>query len=586
MRLMFAHWMIACARTQSMNGRPWQEGATSLTVLFKRKGKMLVSLVEEKWRPRHWTVHVMVALGYALIYQAVIAVLFDAPWPFVAGLRIACLLLMPYRYWPALVAGEIVPLSHFYLGNADKFGMTWALLASIPPIAVAMPVVWWFRERAALFPSRDLVDVKKLLWCVLALSALWASTRYAAVLAVRTPTGPYQAAPGIAFRFFINFYMVVLLVTPWVVMARIHCREASRPQPSWRSIATSPLVRDVLIATFLIAALTLLHKMSPETIKPAIMLVLFFPALGLTLKHGWRASVLGGTLCLISISLLVEWKPNPSTQPIQAVLAFTITCLYVFGARLSMQMRLLEQLQRETLQTQQIAKRSLVFGEQRLQQTSQALQCVAGTLRMDYARVLQRFVPEEVRRDYSKDFLDVQRQVYHLAESIHPSAWRERGLAAALEESIGKVLRDAGISYSCETPGRKLRFLSEALQATVYRMVCEAAATISMSPACIGVHLTLRTGMRQGVQRVALCMHGMLEESQVAYGILQAKERQSVAPKLGASVKADSELQLLARLFQGNARLRTVPAGVRFTALLSDAMPQSAAMVPVRLWAS
>ena len=582
MRLMFAHWMIACARTQSMNGRPWQEDATPCTTLLEGKGKLLKLT-------SHWLIHPAIAAGYALIYLTMAGLLSNAPWPFTAGLRIACLLLVPYRYWPALIAGEMAPLAYRNLAHADDFGPTWAVLASIPPLVIAMPLAWWFRERAALFPTRDLVDVKKLFYCTLSLSALWAATSYAITSTIHLRDGNYHIPSGTAFSFFIDFYMALLTVTPWTVIACVYKHGKPHPFPSRRAIATSPIARDALIAAFLFIALTGLYWIVPTAIRPAVMMVLFFPALGLTLKHGWRASVFGGTLCLISISVLVEWRPDPNTQLIQSVLAFTITCLYVFGARLSMQMRLLEQFQRETLRTQQIAKRSLVFGEQRLQQTSQALECVAGALRMDYVRVMQRFVPEEVRRDYGKDFLDVQKQVYHLAESIHPSAWRERGLAAALEESIGKVLREAGIAYSCETPGRKLRFLSEALQATVYRMVCEAAATISASPACIGVHLTLRTGMRHGVQRVALCMDGMLEESQVAYGILQAKERQSVAPKLGASIKPGNELKMLARLFQGNARMRTIPAGVRFTALLCDAPPQDlsqrVAMGPVRLWA-
>jgi len=552
---------------------------------------MLIRFIEKTSQRLHGWPHAGVALAYALAYLMIAGTLSNAPWPFAAGLRIACLLLVPYRYWLALAVGEVVPLAYLNLGHADDWGTTWAFLASIPPIVLAMPVIWWFRERAALFPARDLVDVKKLLCCVLALSLLWASTRYAALLTVQMARGPYQIKAGTAFSFFIDFYLALLTVTPWVVMARIRPYRAWQAPPSWRFIASNPALRDGLIAVLAFVVLATLYRAGSEVTRPAVMLVLFLPALGLTLKHGWRTSVFGGTLCLIGISVLVEWKPDPNVQQIQAIFAFTITCLYVFGARLSMQMRLLDQLQRETRQTQQVAQKNLVFGEQRLQQTSQALESVAGALRMDYVRVLQRFVPAEVRDDYGKDFLDVQKNVYYLAESIHPSAWRERGLAAALEESIGKALREAGIPYSCETPGRYgLRYLSEALQATLYRMACEAAATMSASPACIGVHLTVRKGRRRNVPWVALRMDGMLDQSQVAYGILQTKERQRVATKLGTSAKTDDELQLFARLFHGNARFRATPGGVRFTALLSDTSTRSpnqrTAIAPVRLWAS
>ena len=550
---------------------------------------MLTGFIEEKWQAHRWLAHLGIAVGYALAYLVVLGALSNAPWPFAAGLRIACLLLVPYRYWPALVVGEVVPLACRNLGYAEDFGHTWALLASIPPIMLAMPVVWWFRTRAALFPSQDLVDVRKVLYCTVLLAVLWAAASFAIISTIHSKSGPYNMPAGIAFSLFIDLYLVLLMVTPWVLIIHIHYHEGSLRWPSWRAMRTSAASRDGLISVSLFTALTLLYWIVPETVKPAVMLVLSFPALGLALKHGWRASVFGGTLCLISICLVVKWAPDPNVQQVQALLASMITCLYLFAARLSAQAQMLDALRHETFQTQQVAKKSLVLSEDRLQQTSQALECAVGILRMDYTRVMQRFIPESLRDDYSQDFWNVQREVYHIAESIYPSAWRERGLAAAMEETIGTALREAGIAYSCETPGRRLRFLSGASQVVLYRMACSAAANFSASPACIGVHLSLRMGRRHGAPWVVLRMDSALEESQVAYGLLQAKARKGVAAKLGTRVTADSELQLLARLFHGNARWRTTSAGLRFTALLSDAgsrtSQRAAAVAPVRLWA-
>jgi hypothetical protein len=67
----------------------------------------------------------------------------NAPWPFVAGLRIACLLWVPYRYWIALAVGEAVPLVYRNLGFADGYGSTWVLLASVPPLIIKAPVRLW-----------------------------------------------------------------------------------------------------------------------------------------------------------------------------------------------------------------------------------------------------------------------------------------------------------------------------------------------------------------------------------------------------------------------------------------------------------
>jgi glucose-6-phosphate-specific signal transduction histidine kinase len=571
----------------------WKNLGRTCMASQEAKDMMLTGFIEEKWQAHRWLAHLGIAVGYALAYLVVLGALSNAPWPFAAGLRIACLLLVPYRYWPALVAGELVPLACRNFGHAHDFGLTWALLASIPPIILAMPVVWWFRARTALFPSRDLLDVRKLLYCTLTLSVLWATASFSLLSTVHLKNGPYHIPAGAAFSLFIDLYLVLLMVTPWAVIARIRPRQALRPHLSWQAIATNSVTRDIVISVILLAILTALYRVVGGAIKPFVMLVLFLPALGLTLKHGWRVCVLGGTLCLISIFLILEWRldwrPDSNMLQIQALLAGIITFLYLFGARLSTQMQLLDALRHETFQTRQVAKKSLVLSEDRLQQTSQALECVVGILRMDYTRIMQRFIPESMRDDYSQDFWNVQREVYHIAESIYPSAWRERGLAAAMEETIGSALREAGIAYSCETPGRRMRFLSEASQVVLYRMACSAAANFGASPACIGVHLSLRMGRRHGAPWVALRMDSMQEESQVAYGLLQAKARKGVAAKLGTRVTADSELQLLARLFHGNARWRATSAGLRFTALLNDAgsrtSQRTAALAPVRLWA-
>lgn len=131
--------------------------------------------------------------------------------------------------------------------------------------------------------------------------------------------------------------------------------------------------------------------------------------------------------------------------------------------------------------------------------------------------------------------------------------------------------------------------MSQALQGVIYRIVCEAVVNISASPECIGIHLTLRTGRRHGVLWVALRLDGMLEASQVVYGILQANERLRVAIKLGASARTFEDLELLARLFEGAVRRRATASGVRVTALLCDteshAQYDKSRMEPlVRLW--
>lgn len=533
-----------------------------------------------------WVRQLAVALGYALVYS-VIRPFSTTYWPIVYGLRVACLLLIPRRYWLSLAVGELVPLTYFNAECLNDFGLTWVLLCSIPHIALGMPVVWWFRSKAKLFPSRDLVDIKLLWFCTVALSALWACASYAALMYVRLPTGPFHIPSGVLFSYFITYYMTLLAAVPGAVMFQLRSRKGVWPLRTW---ATSLLVHDMAIAVLVLAGLAISYHYVVESIKSVIAMALFLPAVWLTFKHGWRASVLGGTLSLVSagvINTLVFQFDFGVPQQIQLLMAIATTCLYIFGARISAQSHQHEQVTRDARDTQGVAQSALVYGEQRLQQTSQALECVAGILKIDHAHMLERFVPAHEQHEYGQQALQLQQQVYRLAENIHPSAWRERGLAAALDETIGSVLEDANIVYFCDTPGRGLRFLNPALQAAVYRIACEVVARLSASPACVGIHLSVRMGRRGNVRWVAMRIQSVEDEIKVAQSALHALGRHRVAPKLGASMKKFDELQRLVRLFDGKLRRRSITNGIRVSAMLCDEVTQTTqktGAIPIRLW--
>lgn len=65
--------------------------------------------------------HVVVCVGYALCY-AMLRDVSVSHWNLPAGLRVACLLLFPYRYWPALLVGELIPVSHHAWSHVNDFG--------------------------------------------------------------------------------------------------------------------------------------------------------------------------------------------------------------------------------------------------------------------------------------------------------------------------------------------------------------------------------------------------------------------------------------------------------------------------------
>ncbi|HUA80454.1 MAG TPA: hypothetical protein VL997_08795 [Dyella sp.] len=538
-----------------------------------------------------WVQQLAVALGYALVYAVVARMFSDAPWPFTASLRAMCLLVIPYRYWLALAIGETGPLIYNNLESIDRFGLTYAVMNAIPRIAVGMPVAWWFLSRGALFPARHQVDVKRLLWCVLTLSVLWALLNYVTASMARSHTGPYRMPEGTFFLFLCNFYLATLVVVPWVVMARVNERKEWRRLPRFKVLVASALVQDAAMAMLALLALAFLYHVVNDAMKLGAMMALFLPAGWLVLKHGWNSAALGA-LSLIPMCALLEWswRAGLGMPSAQMFMAIAMTCIYAFGARISAQLQQCRKLELGAKEAQAAAQRALATGEHRLRQTSQALECMAGVLQMDHAHVLENFVPNAEKDEYSQQSLHLQRHVYRLAESIHPSAWRERGLGAALYENIGLALREAGMTYRCDLPGRDLNFLSGILQTAVYRFACEAVARAAVSPACLGVHLAIRMGRYRGIQGVVLRIDHTEDATNVAHATLHAQERRYVAPKLGASMKSVDELRRLANVFDGLLHYRILTSGARMSVLLCDTHSQAPRQredkVPLRLWVS
>ncbi len=83
----------------------------------------------------------------------------------------------------------------------------------------------------------------------------------------------------------------------------------------------------------------------------------------------------------------------------------------------------------------------------RMRQSAQALEQIGGILQLTQTRLLNRFkhmLPMTEGQNYYRQVATTQGQVYRLAESMHPTAWRERGLPGALRETIARTLDEAG----------------------------------------------------------------------------------------------------------------------------------------------
>lgn len=543
------------------------------------------------WR-NEWLAQIGVAVGYALLYLAVNPIS-TTYFPIHAGVRLACLLLFPYRFWPALLIGEAIPNFYEVYICLDTLGPAWVAVRSIPPSLPIMPIVWWCRKNMPPFPAKHLVDIKALISCVLLSSAAgmaYSTLAYSVLIESARPTAPLI---DIAIGCFVGPYLAILCLMPWAVMVKLDYRRGHL-RGFLKQVVGSRLFLDTV--GLLIPALAILSWLGyagDEQVKQIAPVALFLPMAWLTLKHGWRAAAVSGTFAVacFSVQLLAINDFQPKIYETQVFLAIGITCLFALGARISAQLIQEEKERLSAVNVQRLARQTMQLGEQRMRQTSQALEYLAGSLHVTNSRLLEqmrRIVPNIESHAFYKQALATQTQVYRLAESMHPVAWRERGLPAALNETVARALDEAGIAYRCEITGRGFTRLAPSVLTVTYRVACEAIVYVTSRLACSRVKLVLRGGETHGQRWVAIRVEGVLEDTGVANAVYFSEERQRLGAKLGASGLDVPEMRDQVSIFNGVLHMRTPRDRLRITALVHD-VPQEAQRpvstpAPLRLW--
>jgi two-component system, NarL family, sensor histidine kinase FusK len=521
-----------------------------------------------------------VALGYAGVYAIQLALypLMYGHSFYASGFRLTFLLLTPCRYWPALIITDvgcrIVDLQDG--DNFHKTGFAFCVTLLFAMLA-ATPIVWWCRERLALFPPKKLVNFRTLLICVTLVSLLWSLLGYLSgrLAVVQLPTiNRYWL-----LNVYVSLYMQMLAVIPWALMVRAELQSAIPFRSRLREFSKQFFAADTLLlllsgALFLI---WLIHNNQGDSQHVSLMAV-FLPIAWLLFKPGWRAAAFGSTPAIVYIGSLVQVGYEKHSFEARTFLALSITCILALGVRIAVQRQRDELEGFENEEAIRMARQSIQLGEMRMRKTARALELAGHALHLTQHQLLERFnnvmSPDEAQRYYRQAAV-TQKQVSRLADSMYPSAWRERGLAAALRETIADALREAGLAYQCRIDGCVLDDITPAMHAAVYRLACETVAYINAQVMCSGIQLKLRSGVTNNAYWVALRVAGVLEIATVNDPIYNLNERDHLAAKLGAHGLGFVALRNHARLFDGDVRERSTPKGLTLIYLLIDVTDRS-----------
>jgi len=538
-----------------------------------------------------WLRQLAVAVGYVTLYE--VEHPFSQPqFLLISATRLICLLLLPYRYWPALAVGEFLTNGMLVYECVDQFGLVWASVRIVPPIFVVMPIVWWCRERLALFPTKHLVDIKALLVCILASSLVLSAHSYLTLSLAKVQPGDAPHHPLMALGYFTGNYSAILALVPWALVARFEHRTRNWRETLHGAMGSRLLFDGMIIMLPTLAMLFLLGYDS-SGYQQLILMAMFIPIVWLTLRHGWRGAAFSGTVIIICAAIVVPSQMTDASAAViqsQLFLAFTTTTLIALGARISAHLMHDRQQLEQALNAQHLARHSYQQGEYRQRQTAQAIERILTELHLANARWLQlsRLVLNIDDEPHYQRSLDAQLQLAHLAESLHPIAWRARGLPAALQTTIGEVLHKAGIAYHCTITGRGFTAMHPVVLAAVYRAACEAIVHACTRNTCSGIRLALRGGETHRARWIFIGVEASLEDGKVI-SIQQAAARRSLSDKLGAHGFDLDKLRDHARLFDGEMHHRVDSERVRITLLMHDTdeakwRRHKRAAAPVRLW--
>ncbi|UPG90735.1 MASE1 domain-containing protein [Luteibacter aegosomaticola] len=289
--------------------------------------------------PLAWGRYLAVAGAYAACYELTRNISFSH-WMLPAGLRLACLLLVPRRYWPALAVGEALPIAEMAALHASSFGVLWAFMASFPPIVVCMPAMAWLRSRYTLVRPDGQVNMGLILAATLLCAAFTAGANALVLSTVQLADG--SPAPSVTLPILLAWvlgcYLGALTLTPLILAIRERMAALPGGVVTWPALRDSPLLRDALL--FVVPCLALLLLVSDGTgddngLLTCVRIGMAVPVILMTLRHGWHGAAVGGMLASVAQASTSFQLQDPAMIRSQAILAFIASTALIFGVRIA-----------------------------------------------------------------------------------------------------------------------------------------------------------------------------------------------------------------------------------------------------------
>lgn len=413
--------------------------------------------------------------AYCTTYLAAWYLSFDQ-WFLPAGLRVACLLLLPYRYWPYMFAGDAGAMLTLRAPKADDYGEAWAYLSPFLPLPMMSLV--------ALCLRRYIKTIKQhTRWLPLTALLLAASAALSNLTVNYVLSGP--EAPDV-FDSFLRFstgqYLGILMSIP-LLLAWLHRRQNQFP--------LKPLVQDSCIAIVMIGLMYSLVVWTPnvqDAYRQLMLMLMLLPAAFLAFLHGWRGASIGVVIVNLTISQTLTYTGLPGTHDdiifiVQQALAIAAAIMLLFGSKITEHYE-------EAREAGVAESEALVLAHKSFLSTEHVLR-----EQMLYMAQLQMLFDDE-RKDtvewikaqgYSQMAMDLNargvmhRRLFNVrAPALYPIRIERDGLFAVIYSPKFTEFWAANAEVDYRLKGQS-RDLTVDLQLAAYRCICHAMALLAES---------------------------------------------------------------------------------------------------------
>ena len=416
-------------------------------------------------------------------------------WFMPAGLRLAVLLIVPWRYWPTLIFTEFFCQRSITIGYGNVLPEVWgAVLRFGTKQGLVILAVFWFKVH---WPVIQLYKTKYVL--LLLTLMLWESVVSATSLMWFTPF--YQNIPAeqklsIWWAFICGnqigiFLLGIPLLGMWQFW-RQQRKEWQTPAKRWK--ATSLLL--------LIALAFFLFRAEPDALYLVLSLSLF-PAAMLCYLTGWTGAVIAlMTINFATAFTLYGQSGTLTMQQLQAFVLLLNIAILLFGALMSTQQSLTRNLRQQAAQQTELAKRNQQLSEKFSSVLEYERKVVSNELHDELGQVATglKLQIKALQRQESNERLDklsctvdtLYESIYRLMHQLTPRLLEEKGLVASLTQGpLPEMLQHAQIHYVPQIDN-EIESLPQSQQVLLYRAAQEALTNLAKHANASWCRLSLR----------------------------------------------------------------------------------------------